>query len=76
MIGVDCVFNVDGSLTVRQLNFDGSWISVEQGRQWIDQEGWHVLIRLLDQGVRELVLRADLMNWELRPGKGQVTILV
>ena len=46
---------------------------MEQGRQWADADGRHVLIRLPD-GVHELLLRADTLTWELRdlPGARQI----
>jgi hypothetical protein len=42
-------------------------MAVEQGRQWVDHEGRHVLIMFPGQPVQELLLRKDTMTWGLRP---------
>lgn len=71
MIGVDCIFNVDGTVTIRRINEKDEWIPVEQGRQWVDGGGRHVLIMIRGQLVREVWLRSDTLTWELRPAHGQ-----
>ncbi len=70
-IEVDCTFEADGRVRVRRIRLGRPWQAVQQGRQWADADGRHVLIRLprLPQppdGVRELLLRADTLTWELR----------
>lgn len=75
-IGVECKFTVDGHLLVSRIFLDGHWINVDQGRQWVDQLGRHVLVMLSGQKVREIRLRPDTMNWELLPEKAQSTYLV
>jgi hypothetical protein len=50
---------------VRRVEVEGSWWSVEQGRQWVDEYGRHVLIMLPNNQVREIILRADSMTWEM-----------
>lgn len=64
-ISVDCTFETDGSIRVRRVEIEGSWLSVEQGRQWVDENGRHVLIMLPNNQVREIILRADSMSWEM-----------
>lgn len=75
-IGVECKFTIDGHLFVTRVFLDGQWISVDQGRQWVDQSGRHVLLMLPDKKVREIRLRSDTMTWELLPEKKQTTYLV
>lgn len=64
-VEVDCRFDEDGRVHVRRVRLGRPWQAVEQGRQWIDDDGRHVLV-MLAGGVRELVLRADTLTWELR----------
>ena len=64
-IEVDCTFDADGRVRVRRVRLGRPWQLVEQGRQWADADGRHVLI-MLAGGVRELLLRADTLTWELR----------
>lgn len=73
-VEVDCTFDEDGRVRVRRIRTGKPWQAVEQGRQWADADGRHVLI-MLPGGVRELLLRADTLAWELRElygGKAQV----
>ena len=70
-VEVDCTFDEDGRVRVRRVRLGRPWQAVQQGRQWADTDGRHVLIMLprLPQppdGVRELLLRADTLTWELR----------
>jgi len=70
-VEVECRFEASGHVRVRRVNIIGRWQMVTQGRQWLDTEGRHVLVMLpeLGEGVRELLLRADALVWELRePG--------
>ena len=64
-VEVDCTFDEDGRVRVRRIRLGRPWQTVEQGRQWADADGRHVLIMLSD-GVHELLLRADTLTWELR----------
>jgi hypothetical protein len=64
-ISVDCTFKTDGSVRVRRVEIEGAWWSVEQGRQWMDEYGRHVLIMLPNNQVREIILRADSLTWEM-----------
>lgn len=76
MIGVDCVFNLDGTVTVRRIKEKGVWTSVEQGRQWIERDGRHILVMIQGQPPRELLLRSDTLTWELRPDRNQKKVWV
>jgi hypothetical protein len=72
-IGVDCVFRADGRIEVRRVALPGQgrWLAVEQGRQWVDQLGRHVLVMLPGNEAREIVLRPETMTWVIRPaGRG------
>ena len=64
-IEVDCTFDAAGRVRVRRVRLGRPWQPVEQGRQWADADGRHVLI-MLAGGVHELLLRADTLTWELR----------
>ena len=75
-IGVECKFLLDGSLLVSRIEFNDRWTAVEQGRQWVDQLGRHVLLMLPGQKVREIRLRPDTMTWELLPESKQNIYLV
>lgn len=67
MTAVDCRFMHDGSIEVKKIQVNGQWLGVEQGRQWVDRVGRHILVRVGSGPVRELWLRADTMTWVLRP---------
>ncbi len=68
-IEVDCTFDEDGRVRVRRVRLGRPWQVVEQGRQWADADGRHVLV-MLNGVVRELLLRADTLTWELREPAG------
>lgn len=72
-VEVDCTFDESGRVRVRRVRMGRPWQPVEQGRQWTDAEGRHVLV-MLEGSVRELHLRADTLAWELRelPGGRRV----
>ena len=67
MISVECTFQADGRVRVRRVELNGRWYAIEQGRQWVDREGRHVLVMLNGSESRELLLRSDTMTWENRP---------
>ncbi len=75
-VEVDCTFDEDGRVRLRRIRLGRPWQVVQQGRQWADADGRHVLVMLPQQtdGVRELLLRADTLTWELRelPGARRV----
>lgn len=69
-IGVDCVFAEDGTVRVRRIAVGGDWQGVEQGRQWLDEAGRHVLIMLDGREVREIVLRSHQLVWAMKAPHG------
>ncbi len=69
-IGVDCVFEEDGAVRVRRIAVGGNWKGVEQGRQWLDDVGRHVLIMLNGREVREIVLRSEELTWSMKAQQG------
>ena len=75
-VGVDCRFNLDGSVVVKRIFMDGEWLGVGQGRQWVDHEGRHILIMLAGDEVGELLLQGETMTWWLRQvGGGRPTMV-
>jgi hypothetical protein len=64
--GVDCVMSSDGQIRVRRIQFDDNWVAVEQGRQWEDKDGRHVLIMLGGTTVWELSLNRATLRWTLQ----------
>lgn len=75
-IGVECKFEADGTIRIYRICLEQSWISVEQGRQWVDQIGRHVLIMFPDEGVHEIYLRPDTLTWQLTSLEDRLTRLV
>jgi hypothetical protein len=66
-IRVECIFERDGRVRVRRIEFDGEWRQVAQGRQWSDDMGRHVLVMLPGEQIEELVLLAADLTWRLVP---------
>lgn len=76
-IAVDCVFLEDGSVRLRRLRRNNEkWQPVEQGRQWRDDDGRHVLVMIGGSDVYEIVLSADTLTWQLKPVQGPGTTVV
>ena len=69
-IAVDCVFHHDDRVRVRRIQLEGQWFPVEQGRQWIDENGRHVLISIPGADVLEILLSPRSLRWELVPRRG------
>ena len=67
MIGVECRFLSEGRVEVQRIQIDGRWLTVEQGRQWVDRGGRHVLIMAPGMAAQELTLFPDTMTWQMRP---------
>lgn len=67
-IEVDCSFDIDGKVRLRRIALNGQWLPVEQGRQWRDDAGLHVLILLRGAEPREVIWRNDTLTWEMKPG--------
>lgn len=69
-IATDCIFAEDGSVRVRRIRHREKWTAVEQGRQWRDDDGRHVLVMIGGTDVYEIVLSADTLAWTLKPVQG------
>ncbi len=66
-VSVDCTIFSDGRIRVRRVRLGGSWRMIEQGRQWRDAAGYHVLVMLPGQQISELLLSAQTLNWQIVP---------
>ncbi len=66
-IGVECTFWSDGRIHIRRVKLGASWHMVEQGRQWVDKNGRHVLIMLPGRQAVEIVLERESLTWQLVP---------
>jgi len=73
-IAVDCSFEKDGRVLVRRVAFGDSWQVVEQGRQWGDEHGRHVLIMIPGGHVQEIILSPETLNWKLVFDRTQTNI--
>lgn len=69
-IAVDSIIEEDGSVRVRRIRRNNVWEGVEQGRQWQDEDGRHVLLMLQGTSVREAVLSSGDLRWRLKKGHG------
>jgi hypothetical protein len=69
-IGVDFRFLIDGIMIVKRIQLDDQWLQIEQGRQWIDNSGRHVLVRLLDGKTGEILLDPETMIWQFKTKYG------
>lgn len=73
-IGVECTFASDGAVRVRRVEISGQWLVVEQGRQWADEHGRHVLVMLPGKVVRELLLLPHSLTWQMKTKNQSVMI--
>ena len=69
-VGVDCTIDQDGRVHVRRIQLDDRWLGVEQGRQWKDESGRHVLVKMPGRDVQEILLSPHSLQWELRLRQG------
>lgn len=69
-IGVDAQFLPDGEVRIQRILRAGHWLTVGQGRQWVDGSGRHVLVMTADDTILELLLQADTMAWVIKPRAG------
>ena len=61
---VDARFDTDGTVRPRRFIWKGTRLDVSDvGRQWIDEEGRHVLVMVGGRRTFELVLRRDSLIW-------------
>ncbi len=76
MIGVECTFAKNGRCHIKRVQIDEQWHTVEQGRQWLDQQGRHVLVLIPGRPVQEIVLKPDTLTWELVNGRSDIQICI
>jgi exosome complex RNA-binding protein Rrp4 len=74
-IAVECTIGRNGRVWVRRLKLDESWLAVEQGRQWQDEAGRHVLVMYGDGRVDEILLSAATLRWELVPRRSGTQVI-
>ncbi len=65
-IGVECTFGVQGKVQVRRIMPGDRWQVVEQGRQWLAEDGRHVLVLINGTLPVELILLRDTMTWVMK----------
>lgn len=63
---VDCLFEAESQIHVRRIKLQQEWLPVEQGRQWQDEQGHHVLIMTPGTVVQELLLSRQTLQWQIR----------
>lgn len=66
-ITVDCTIGRNGRVWIRRIKPGDAWLAVEQGRQWQDKDGRHVLVMHPNGQVDELLLSTHTLRWELVP---------
>jgi hypothetical protein len=73
-ISVDCTIGRNGRVWIHRIRLDEDWLVVEQGRQWLDEDGRHVLVMRPGSQVEELLLSTETLRWELvpRPSNPQI----
>jgi len=74
-VSVDCTMARNGRVWVRRIKLGERWLPVEQGRQWQDQDGRHVLIMRPGQAVEELLLSSATLRWEFVPRRDPPAIV-
>ena len=70
-IGVECTIEKDGAVKVRRIEVGDRWLAVEQGRQWADENGRHVLIMV--PGLLVFTTFSDYLNFLLTSGRVSAT---
>ncbi|MFN2136706.1 MAG: hypothetical protein ACK2UK_12180 [Candidatus Promineifilaceae bacterium] len=66
-ITVEATIGRNGRVWVKRVKLKNGWQVVEQGRQWHDEAGRHILIRIPGGQVQEILLSTISLRWELRP---------
>jgi len=74
-IAVDCTIGRNGRVWIHRIKLDEAWLMVEQGRQWQDENGRHVLVMPPGGQVEELLLSAETLRWELVPRRSAPQIV-
>ena len=66
-VTVECTIGRNGRVWIRRIKLDEAWLVVEQGRQWQDDVGRHVLVLRPGGQVEELLLSVQTLRWEIVP---------
>ncbi|MFP4321702.1 MAG: hypothetical protein ACLFTK_04545 [Anaerolineales bacterium] len=67
---VEVTFTQNGTPRPRSLTLDGQTLTViDIGRRWADESGQHMLVRVADGRVYELLYRGAIWQAALRAGK-------
>jgi len=74
-IAVESTVEKNGRVRIRRIKIDERWLAVEQGRQWVDEIGRHVLIIVPGGNVQEILLSSHSLNWELVSKRGSAQIV-
>ena len=70
---VEAGFEVDGTVRPRRFMLDQSWLNVSDvGRQWVQNEGRHVLVMVGGHQAFELLLRRASLTWWVVRGPDEV----
>lgn len=64
-ITVDCTISRNGRIWIHRIKPGDTWLIVEQGRQWHDDDGRHVLVMHSSGHVQELLLSSRTLRWEV-----------
>jgi hypothetical protein len=65
-IAVECTFVPEG-VRVHRIRPADQWLPVEQGRQWEDEAGRHVLVMVPGETAQELLLQRGTLTWVIGP---------
>ena len=65
-VAVECTFSPEG-VRVHRIRPAEQWLPVEQGRQWEDEAGHHVLVMVPGQQAQELLLQRETLSWLIGP---------
>jgi hypothetical protein len=72
---VEATIGRNGRVWIKRVKLNDVWHVVEQGRQWQDEQGRHVLIMVAGDPVQEILLSNTTLRWELRPRRTPPTIM-
>ena len=72
---VDASFEADGAVHPRRFARDQGWLDVSDvGRQWLDNDGRHVLVMVDGRQTFELLLRRASLTWRIVRGPDEVAV--
>ncbi len=66
-IAVDCIFGPDGRIQIRRIKLNDHWLSIQQGRQWTDEQGHHILVIISGDEAQEILLSPETLRWQILP---------